>query len=226
MAADFVERVSGIAALAEPARRALYDFVVAQPAAVGREEAAKGAGVPLHSAKFHLDRLVDAGLLQTEFRRLTARRGPGAGRPAKLYSRAEADVAVSLPPRHYDVAGRIMARALERADQEDLPVGEVTRLEARVEGRRIGEESRPVGDQVTRATAALTACGYEPRRHEGEVVLVNCPFHALAQEHAALVCGMNEALVAGILDGVAATEWAAVLEPEPEHCCVKVRSRA
>lgn len=225
MAADFAERVSGIATLAEPARRALYEYVIAQPDAVGREQAAEGAGVPLHSAKFHLDRLVDAGLLQTEFRRLTARRGPGAGRPAKLYRRAEVEVAVSLPPRHYDVAGRIMARALERADHEDLPVGEVTRREARAEGRRIGEESRSMGDQVTRATSALTVCGYEPRRVDGEITLVNCPFHALAQEHTALVCGMNEALVTGVLEGVAATEWDAVLEPDPEHCCVKVRSR-
>lgn len=215
--------VVGIAALAEPARRALYEFVIRQPDAVSREQAADGTGVALHSAKFHLDRLVDTGLLTTEFRRLTGRRGPGAGRPAKLYRRSDDEVAVSLPARHYEVAGRIMARALERTGRDRAPVAQVARDEALVEGRRIAVESRPPGDQVERVEVALEACGYEPQVLGDEVALLNCPFHALAQDHTALVCGINEALVEGIVEGVAATDWRAVLSPEPDHCCVKVR---
>src|SRR5918996_5681997 len=107
----FARRVSMLGALADPVRRALYRFVAEQPGAVSREQAADGVAVPHHKAKFHLDRLVDEGLLVTEFRRLTGRTGPGAGRPAKLYRRALREIGVSLPARRYDFAGDVLADA-------------------------------------------------------------------------------------------------------------------
>ena len=88
MADDFAEQVAGVAALAEPVRRDLYRFVVAQAGPVSRDQAGEGVGVPRHTAKFHLDKLVEEGLLDTEFRRLGDRQGPGAGRPTKLYRRS------------------------------------------------------------------------------------------------------------------------------------------
>ena len=86
---DFEAGVAAVAALAEPARRALYAFVSGQDEPVSREQAAAGAGVARHVAKFHLDKLVEDGLLDFEFRRPPGRRGPGAGRPAKVYRRSE-----------------------------------------------------------------------------------------------------------------------------------------
>src|SRR3978361_2223148 len=112
---DFAAQVAGVSALADPVRRSLYQFVVRRPEPVSRDQAAAGLALPRHTAKFHLDRLVEEGLLATEFRRLSGRRGPGAGRPAKLYRRSDRQVAVSLPERHYDVAGRVLARAVEDA---------------------------------------------------------------------------------------------------------------
>ena len=94
---DFEEQIAGVASLAEPQRRALYRFVVDRSDAVSKDEAAAAMGVARSVAAFHLDRLVADGLLTTEFRRLTGRQGPGAGRPAKLYRRAEAR-AVGEPP--------------------------------------------------------------------------------------------------------------------------------
>src|SRR3954449_6016107 len=96
--------LASLGALAEPSRRALYEAVVAAAEPVSREQAAEAVGLPLHSVKFHLDRLVDEGLLEVEFRRLSGRRGPGAGRPAKLYRRARTEISVSLPARRYDLA--------------------------------------------------------------------------------------------------------------------------
>ena len=56
------------------------------------------------------------------------------------------------------------------------------------------------------------------------VVLANCPFHALAREHTALVCGMNlhliTALAAGLDDRLAAR-----LDPADGRCCVVLRHR-
>ncbi|HET7356027.1 MAG TPA: helix-turn-helix domain-containing protein [Nocardioidaceae bacterium] len=135
---DFATRVSGIGALAEPARRALYEFVVGSAEPVSRERAADGVGVPLHSAKFHLDRLVAEGLLEVEFRRLTGRTGPGAGRPAKLYRRSARQLSVSLPERRYDLAGEILATAVDRARSGQVSVDAAVRGAAEEAGRRAG----------------------------------------------------------------------------------------
>jgi len=225
MADDFAERVSGVGALAEPARRGLYLYVAAQPEAVSREQAAEGCDLPPHSAKFHLDRLVDEGLLDVEFRRLSGRSGPGAGRPAKLYRRSGREVSVSLPERRYDLAGRVLAAAVERAAGGDVPLPVAVAEAAAGEGRR-AVPADLVGDDAERMTAALAACGYEPRTVEGVTTLVNCPFDALAREHTELVCGMNLDFVQGVLDELSVTSIEAVLQPAPETCCVRCRPAA
>ena len=193
-----MDDVESIGALAEPVRRALYEWVVGQAAPVSRDQAAAGAGVPRHTAKFHLDKLVADGLLETEFRRLTGRRGPGAGRPAKLYRRSPREVAVTLPPRRYELAARIMAAALDQGGSAEA----------------LAEAAAEVG-----RTANLEALGYEPHERDGVVELLNCPFHALAREHTALVCGMNLHLVDALLAG---SDRRAVLDPAPGRCCVTV----
>jgi predicted ArsR family transcriptional regulator len=222
---EFAARVSGIGALAEPARRALYQYVVGQPHPVSREQAAEGVGLALHSAKFHLDRLVDEGLLEVEFRRLTGRTGPGAGRPAKLYRRAAREVAVSLPERRYDVAGEILATAIDRTSREGVAIEVSVREAATLAGRSAGAETDADGSETDRATEALARHGYEPRMDDGQVVLANCPFHALVKDHTALVCSLNEAFVSGVLDGLGCTGLEACLDPEPGMCCVKARAR-
>ena len=121
---DFEERIAGVASLAEPQRRALYRFVVDRGEAVSKDEAAAAMGVARSVAAFHLDRLVADGLLTTEFRRLSGRQGPGAGRPAKLYRRAEGEMSVSLPARQYDLAAGLLAAAVNDATQTGVPVGD------------------------------------------------------------------------------------------------------
>ena len=124
----------------EPARRALYLFVTSQAEPVSREQAAAAVGVPLHSAKFHLDRLVEEGLLDVEFRRLSGRTGPGAGRPSKLYRRSSRQLSVSLPERRYDLAGEVLASAIDRSTRDRLPVAEAVRETASEVGRGLAAE--------------------------------------------------------------------------------------
>ncbi|GAA2848394.1 helix-turn-helix transcriptional regulator [Nonomuraea rubra] len=208
--------VSAVAALDEPTRRRLYEFVVRQAAPVGRDEAADAVQAPRNTVSFHLDKLVAEGLLEAVYQRRTGRTGPGAGRPAKLYRRAPGQIAVSLPDRRYETAAHLLADALQEAHASGEPPRTVLDRRARELGRELGRNAR------TGLMEALEALGFEPRAAGDTIALVNCPFHNLAQRHTELVCGMNLCLVSGLLEGLAATDVTARLEPAPEHCCVRL----
>jgi predicted ArsR family transcriptional regulator len=226
--------IESVAALADPVRRNLYRFVVSQPDGAGREAAAANAGISRALAAFHLDRLVAEGLLEVGFRRLGARRGPGAGRPAKIYRRAEREIAINLPERHYEVAGDLLAAALdgsaatgpgavrspdptERLDEAARTLGHGLGVEAR---KRAG--SRPSRSRLLDAAIeVLGERGYEPlAAADGTIVLRNCPFDALAELHRPLICGMNFSIMGGIVEGLRAHGIVTVLDPQPGRCCV------
>jgi predicted ArsR family transcriptional regulator len=226
---DFEDRVAGVASLAEPQRRALYRFVVARGDAVSKDEAAAAMGVARSVAAFHLDRLVADGLLVTEFRRLSGRQGPGAGRPAKLYRRAEGEVSVSLPARQYDLAAGLLAAAVNEATHTGGAVGEALTRIATEKGRDLGERARQdAGSRASRRTrvdaalAVLDEQGYEPRQEGADIVLANCPFHALVDEQRDLVCGMNRDLLCGMAEAVGDDVLAARLAPSKGNCCVRL----
>jgi predicted ArsR family transcriptional regulator len=224
---DLADRVAGIAALADPIRRDLYLYVSAQPEPVSRDQACDALRIARHTAKFHLDRLADEGLLETEFRRLSERRGPGAGRPTKLYARSGRQLTVTLPERRYDLAGELLASAIDRAGAANNgSVVEALTAVAAEWGHAVGEEasatagSRPGRGKLASSTCqALAAYGYEPQCDDRTIELGNCPFDALAREHTALVCGMNLAIMTAMSDRVG-HGLAARLQPAPGRCCV------
>lgn len=220
--------IAGLASLSEPARRKLYLYVAGRSGEVSRDEAARAAGISRGLAGFHLDRLVEQGLLEASFRRLTGRSGPGAGRPAKLYRRSSRPVEVSLPARRYELAARILATAIDSSDTPKTRKALVKT--ARGIGERIGAEARArAGSRAGRQrlfaemTGALAEQGYEPVTAGGEVRLRNCPFHALVSEHKDLVCGMNLALIEGVVEGMELPAAKPVLAPTPGMCCVCLR---
>ena len=177
--------IGAVAALADPVRRAAYRAVVAGDGPVGRDEVAAALGIGRTLAAFHLDKLVDAGLLEVSYARRSGRSGPGAGRPAKLYRRSAAEHEVSLPPREYRTAAELLAEAVERAGA-DATLYAV----AREHGRQLA-----AGEDLF---ATLETLGYEPERGDSAVRLRNCPFHQLSNEFPPLVCGMNLALLEGL----------------------------
>ncbi len=210
--------LAALGLLDEPIRRDLYDWVVAQGRPVGREEAAKALEISRPLATFHLDRLTRAGLLEGGYRRLTGRVGPGAGRPARVYWRADREFSVTLPDRHYERAAQLFASALEKVGEGSLPVP--LQDAARELGEKLGNASRRTV-AAKRLAAALEAGGYEPVTDDtGTIRLRNCPFDALAQAHRPLVCGTNLALAEGMTSGAGATELQPVLDPQPGFCCV------
>lgn len=221
---DITERVSSIGTLADATRRALYELVAAQPEPVSRESAANAVGIAPHMARFHLDKLVEAGLLETEFRRLTGRSGPGAGRPSKLYRRVTETISVSLPERRYDLVGHLLAGAIERAS-DGTALDEAVAEVAHDEGREIAASAPPAGgpDDLGRVAGVLAAQGFEPREEDGALTLANCPFDSLAREHTELVCSANLALIGGILEGMDCPHLHARGEPHAGQCCVAIR---
>ena len=211
--------------LTEPTRREVFECVRSAPGPMTREDVANATGINRRLVTFHLDRLSEAGLLATDYARPDGKGGPGAGRPAKRYRPAGVELDLTLPPRQYEFAARVLARAIS-ADPNDA---EVSALRvARDEGRRIGELRSPRSG--TRRAAredllidSLTALGYEPSATTaGTVRLRNCPFRSAAQVAPGLVCGMNCELVAGLLDGLGLDPAAATLDPAPPQCCVTV----
>jgi predicted ArsR family transcriptional regulator len=222
------QEIASLASLGEPARRALYLYVAGRPREVSRDEAARVAGISRSLAGFHLDRLVEEGLLEASFRRLSGRSGPGAGRPAKLYRRSNRQVEVTLPERRYELAARILASAIDASDAPKTRKALVKT--ARGIGEQIGADARSrVGSRpgrkrlLARMVDALSAQGYEPEAAGGELRLRNCPFHALVAEHTDLVCGMNLALIEGVVEGLELPAAKPVLAPTPGMCCVCVR---
>ncbi len=218
--------IGAVASLAEPTRRRLYDLVVARGEPVGRDDAVEALGISRELAAFHLDRLVDAGLLEAEYRRLSGRTGPGAGRPAKLYRRAERDVEISLPARHYDRAADLMATALAR-------LGGASGIEAlaavaRERGSAVGVEARQLAEgrpgssrSLSRLVDVLRVAGYEPRLEpDDRVCLGNCPYRALAADHRDLTCGMNLTWAEGVVAGLGVQDVTVELAPAPGRCCV------
>ncbi|ODU00964.1 MAG: transcriptional regulator [Pseudonocardia sp. SCN 72-86] len=220
--------IASAASLDEPTRRRLYAYVVRQPDPVGRDEAAAALGLPRTTAAFHLDRLVDAGLLDVVHERRSGRRGPGAGRPAKLYRRSAREIEVSLPERRYDLVGGLLAGAVDEATASGRPVGTVLEQRAHAFGRTLVEaagtdvDDRPADAPVEAVVRVLEAYGYEPRSVDEGIALGNCPFHALAREHPELVCGTNLCMLSGVLDALPDAGLVAELHPAEAVCCVRL----
>ena len=108
---------------------------------VARDTAADAVGLERGTAAHHLDRLAADGLLDVDYQRRSGRRGPGAGRPAKLYRRARRDIDVSLPPRAYELAGRLLAEAADTSRVEGIDITSALDAAARAEGRRLADET-------------------------------------------------------------------------------------
>lgn len=217
--------LAALSGLGDPVRSRLYEFVSGRDGPVGRDEAAAAAGIGRPLAAYHLDKLVELGLLTASYQRPQGRGGPGAGRPAKVYVRSGREFSATVPPREYELAARLLAQAVEsdrggasRAGLHDA---------ARQYGVELGRRSRPdsVGEAAARPAMenVLREHGFEPwHDEEGSIRLRNCPFHQLAARHRELVCGMNLALIKGLVAGLGADGMRPALDPGPGRCCAVI----
>jgi predicted ArsR family transcriptional regulator len=222
------EALAVLTLLNDDIRRRLYRFVRRAAGPVTREEAAKAVSISAKLAAFHLDKLVEGGLLEADFETPRGLRRR-VGRAPKRYRPSEVEVSLSLPERRYDLVGEILVDTLNRASDAQQPV-EAAKKVAFERGHRIGTARKEqlrrgrLGAERTlgEARGLLEDLGYEPADAEVELVLRNCPFHALAQRSPELVCGLNASFVDGILRGLGNDTVAAELAPEEGLCCVRL----
>lgn len=206
-----------LSALGDPSRRAVFEYVLRAGSPTSRDSVAEALGMVRSTAAFHLDRLAAEDLLEVSFRRLTGRTGPGSGRPHKLYSPAVPEVALSLPPRRYDLAGELLAAGVDASIESGDPVAESLRAVATRAGKEIGQAA---GSLET----ALEQFGYKPAREEDDsIVLLNCPFHRLSRAHTTTICGLNLDLLGAVAESANPGCFRAVLEPHAERCCVRLQ---
>jgi predicted ArsR family transcriptional regulator len=206
--------------------------VATQAEPVSRDQAAQALAISRALAAFHLDKLVEEGLLSAEYQRLTGRSGPGAGRPSKLYRRSGRQMDISLPPRSYELAARLLVEALAHSRSHDAVAA--LRSIAHDFGQDLSEEAQTprtaehdATGELGEAQEILARCGYEPYRDsDGGIRLRNCPFHSLASAHRELVCGMNLSLLEGVAAGLDMHHVRPVLDPVPGECCVRFTMNA
>ena len=220
--------LAALSELDDPVRRRLYEYVASQDRPVGRDEAAAAARIGRTLAAYHLDKLAGHELLTVSYERLGKRRGQGGGRPAKLYARSPRELTVSVPPRDYLLAGRLLVAAAER--DANGSTREALAEAARALGAEAGAAARKKGRAASVPTrrravvAALRQRGYEPHEDgNGVILLRNCPFHQLAQQNRGVVCTMNLSLLEGLLAGLDTNDFSPSLEIEPDRCCVVLR---
>jgi predicted ArsR family transcriptional regulator len=215
--------VEALSLLGDRTRRRLYEFVAASSRPVSRDECGQGTEIDRSLAAYHLDKLVEHGLLQGSYGRPAGKTGPGAGRPAKLYRRADREFVFRTPARDYRLLAELVVRA---ADEDEGGVRAAIERAARELGQDLAAARR--GDPGGREQALqelLRSRGYEPFAAEpGIVRLRNCPFEDIAARHPELVCGLNLALIEGMLAGLGSDAGSALLAPQEGACCVAIRA--
>lgn len=201
---------------------------------VTREDVARQAGISVKLAAFHLDKLVQRGLLKVHYARPPGRSGPGAGRSSKYYQASDLLIELSIPARHYDLAGELLVRAIDEHRDGETPREAAIRV-ARDAGREIGCGIRAdlggsrLGQEraLSAAEKVLESQGFEPYRASSrELRLRNCPFHRLARQAPGLICMMNQAFIAGLAAGLGNSSLEAAMEQSENQCCVVLRTSA
>jgi predicted ArsR family transcriptional regulator len=210
---------SAVTVLTDRSRRALFDYVRHAGRSVSREDAAAATRMSRGLAAFHLDKLVDAGLLTAQFEAPSGR-PRGRGRTPKVYAPAGDGISVTIPERRYELIAEILADGIAA---EPTNAADAAHRHAYQRGKALGGDVGASGGG-DRVLGALSALGFEPIRDGARTLLHNCPFHALTNRHAELVCGLNHAFLRGLADGLTA-DVEVRLAPRPGACCVEFTDR-
>ena len=220
--------IRAVAALEDQLRRGMYAYIRQASRPVSRDEAAGAVGISRKLAAFHLDKLVEAGVLSAHYASLSGIRK--VGRTPKVYEPSGLDIRVNIPHRQHELLAAILLDAV-LADGDEPARAAAVRL-AEDSGTALGraeQQHRKPGRlgterALTMAAQVLTGHGFTPTRVAPDrLQLHDCPFHPLTTKAPGFVCEVNRSFCAGVLTGLDANTVAAVLEPHAGGCCVELR---
>lgn len=218
------------AALGDPTRRRVFFAVRSAGRDQSKDDVAAAVGIDRRLAGFHLDKLVEHGFLEAEFRRDAGRSGPGAGRPPKRYRPADAEVLVALPERHYELLASLLLRASRDRSATDPQevlerVGHDFGFElglAEVAAGGTAPDATP-GEAIEAVVRLLSRYGFAARAETGQRLRAcACPFEELAFDDPERICGLDRAIWRGMLAAFApdATLRVATTRARGDEACV------
>jgi predicted ArsR family transcriptional regulator len=224
------EAVQAVASLGDPTRRDVYRIVAGAHRGLTREQVARASGISRKLAAFHLDKLVEAGLLVNRYD--DRRRPQTPGRRPKVYSRSPLEIALSLPRRDPAALAALLLEAVSTAGPDESARASALRVST-ARGRELGADLRsrisrgPLGAEraLTITETALRDRGFEPTRETATTIrLRNCPYAPLTDDGSDLVCDIHHHFVTGLLAGLDARTVHAERALHPGECCVGIRA--
>lgn len=168
---------------------------------IGVGEVASQVGLHVNTARFHLDGLVTAGLVE---RSREEREQPG--RPRALYSALPGSVRAGR--RSYRLLAEVLTSYLAAGVAQ--PARAATQA-GRAWGRFLSDRLPPfrrVDAQAAteRLVGALAEIGFEPEAvtagRQRRILLHHCPFREAAEAHREVVCSVHLGLMQGLLEGI------------------------
>jgi predicted ArsR family transcriptional regulator len=202
--------MDALEAVGDPELREALRFVRSRRRSVSADELADDQAVHRNVARARLERLAEAGLLISHFERRTGRTGPGAGRPAKVYSPAPETTAIEFPERNYaELVGLLVDTLPQRGRKRRLrELGiELARPLARRARLMPTSDLRRGADRVCDALGRLGFQASVEEIRDDTVVISTptCPLRPLvvarpelAEVDRGMWCGLLEAAVEGV----------------------------
>lgn len=189
---------------------------------LGIAEVAQLLGIHPNTVRFHVDHLVERGLVEQV---PTSPRGPG--RPASMF-RAIRQMDPG-GPRAYRVLAEILSQGLATAEEPGVEAVALGRAWGRARAGSPGKQK-----SVRRSTAVgqmvdvLDEVGFAPERDglaDGDHIRIglrHCPFLELAQSRPEVICPAHLGVMQGLAEGWRAPFTVDRLEPfaEPDLCLV------
>jgi predicted ArsR family transcriptional regulator len=208
-------------ALGDATRRSLLEALGRTTEPLDARTLANLVGLHVNTVRWHLDILVEAGIVARE-----ATEAAGRGRPPYGY-RLSAGTLID-GPQGVSFLTQVLADVVARTDPE---VGSTVEQAGRVRGRalirpRLGAKGADTEEAVGVVVQLLERLGFEPRvqrvRRGRRIAMRPCPFGELAAEHPSVVCRAHLGLMRGVLDTLRSPIEATALEPfvKPNLCLV------
>lgn len=208
-------------ALSQPTRARLFTLLSEVHRPVATDELAEELGLHPNGVRVHLERMLDAGLIERRRERIAR------GRPRDTWTISPGAQPGGDPPTGYAALARWLVRSLVAGGAR------VRDLEAT--GRRIGRglaadrEGENATEQLLFDT--MTSLGFQPEReplgkHRLTYRLRNCPYREAVQERQSLVCALHRGLTSGLLESIdpnSALTGFEAKDPDLAGCVIRIR---